>query len=499
MHRMPPMMEPSAEEPLVSRRGFLQAAGFALAAVGSGCTRGEPQLIYSAAESENLVFDGERSEFATTCAGCGAGCGVLAQMRAGRPIKLEGMPDHPISRGGLCAVGQASILGAFDRQRLVWPVVDEQPVGWHQFDTAVREAVAAANRAGRSVRLLLGTQEASSPTTMAAVRRFLSTSVDGGYCVFDALDASALSEAFDDLLDNGCVPRFRLDRADIVVAFDADFLGTWISPVEHATAYTAKRPSLHVQIESRLSVTGSKADQRFVVHPSELSGSLKQLLQHLLALSAGAAPSAGALSYPHAPRMSGLARQLWSRRGRALVICGSAETVDQLVCRQINHVLEAYGRTIDLNSASRQRLGSRTMQRKLLDELRARSVGVLLIAGVNPLHAAPEAEQWRDLLRSVPTIIAASERLDETTRAASLRCPVPDALASWGDLEPVEGLYCLRQPLLQAGPGQRPLPSLLAAWHGDSREGYELVREHWLSEVHQPELDGPFDAFWDRA
>jgi molybdopterin-containing oxidoreductase family iron-sulfur binding subunit len=254
-----------------------------------------------------------------------------------------------------------------------------------------------------------------------------------------------------------------------------------------------------VQIESRLSLTGSKADHRIAIHPCEQSASLRQLLESLLSLAAGGEPAANPRSSPLTRLMCRLARHIWSHRGRALVICGSTESVDQLVCRQINHVLGAYGHTIDLDSASRQRLGNRASQRRLLEDLRSRSVGVLLFAGANPLHASPDAEHWRDLLRNVPTIIAATERLDETAHAASLRCPVPDAFASWGDLEPVEGLYCLRQPLLQPGPGQRPLAALLTAWYGEPTNAYELVREHWSTVIHQPELDGPFDAFWDRA
>src|ERR1019366_3311376 len=80
------------------------------------------------------LIPGRSYDYASTCGGCSAGCGLLVRNRDGRPIKLEGNPDHPLSRGGLCAVGQASLLGFYDEHRLRNPFEGSQPVEWQYVD-----------------------------------------------------------------------------------------------------------------------------------------------------------------------------------------------------------------------------------------------------------------------------------------------------------------------------------------------------------------------------
>jgi molybdopterin-containing oxidoreductase family iron-sulfur binding subunit len=140
-----------------SRRDFLQLAGFAIAGLSvAGCRRApvrhaRPYLV----QPEDVVA-GRAAYYASVCGACGAGCGTLVKTRDGRPIKLEGNPSHPLSRGGLCAVGQASLLGLYDSRRLQRPNRAGTDVGWDEVDTAVRERLLAVRNQGRPVRLLTG-------------------------------------------------------------------------------------------------------------------------------------------------------------------------------------------------------------------------------------------------------------------------------------------------------------------------------------------------------
>src|SRR3990172_2264248 len=121
-----------------SRRGFLQAAGFAFAgAVLSGCNRAPVQKAIPLLQQPEFLTPGRAVYYASTCNGCSAACGVLIKNRDGRPIKLEGNPEHPMSRGGLCAVGQASVLGLYDTLRLKQPLVQGRPASWQEVDSAV--------------------------------------------------------------------------------------------------------------------------------------------------------------------------------------------------------------------------------------------------------------------------------------------------------------------------------------------------------------------------
>lgn len=482
----------------VSRRTFLQAAGFTIAAAAAGCSRPPERSRVTHLVQPEGASPGERLQYATTCPGCSAGCGVLASVRDGRPVKLEGLPGHPVSQGGLCAAGQASVLGLYDSKRVRQPRLDGKPVSWDRIDARLKTEFAAARGAAR---MLTGTDAAASPTTRTMIARFLSGFADSRHDVYDVLSASAIADAHRATHGARVIPRFRFDRADVVVAFEADFLGTWISPVEFAAAYTRQRPRLHVQVESRMTLTGSKADRRIVIAPGDLGPAVAALVARL-ASKAGqgdAVPEVLPTGLT-AETMDWLAESLWRARGRALVACGSENVPLQRLVSFANELLQAYGSTLDVTRPSRQRLGDDASIARLTRELATGAVSVLVTSGVNPIHELPEGSQWAELLSQVPVWVAVAERVDETAALARYLCPSPHPFESWGDYEPIAGTVCLRQPTTVAVGDTRSLDASLAAWSGAPLAAEELLRAHWRSAVFDASTDGPsFEAFWDRS
>ena len=175
-----------------SRRNFLKAAGFTFAgALLSGCHRApEQEAIPPLSQPEDVVA-GRATYYASTCDACRAGCGMLVKSYDGRPIKLEGNLEHPLSKGGLCAAGQASLLGPYDRLRLQHPLSDGQETTWDEIDRDVRARLDVVRRQGGAVRVLSGT--VTSPTTRALVQRFLGSFADARHVVYDPLSCSAVT------------------------------------------------------------------------------------------------------------------------------------------------------------------------------------------------------------------------------------------------------------------------------------------------------------------
>ena len=483
----------------MSRRTFLQAAGFTLATAGTtGCGRppAESRLAH-VVQPEVGSLEG-RLQYATTCAGCNAGCGVLASVRDARPLKLEGLPGHPISDGRLCAAGQASILGLYDNQRIRGPLLDGLPVSWSELDARLAEAIGASRGA---VRIVTGTDAAASPTTRAMVAQFLERFSDARHVVYDVVSASAIVEAHGATHGRQALPRMRFDRADVVVAIETDFLGSGHSPVEFTAAYARARPRWHVQIESCMTLTGAKADERVVVAPDELG-------LVLMALAGGIARRAGKGFEASAPLPRGLSPEaverwgalLWDARGRALVVCGSADPAVQRRVNFINELLGSYGATLDLEAPSKQRLGNEASMGQLEQELERGQVAVLITFGVNPVHSSPDGRRWREWLAKVPVLVAVTERLDETSSLARYVCPAPHYLETWGDLEPASGLLCLRQPTIEPIGDTRTFDASLAAWSGAPLSALAIVKDHWRGHVFRSDIDGAsFQSFWDRS
>lgn len=252
-------------EPDAGRRAFLKAAGFTFAgALLAGCSRAPEQKAMPLLVQPEGTVAGRPIYYASTCGACTAGCGILVKTRDGRPIKLEGNPRHPLSRGGLCAVGQASILGLYDSLRLKHPILRGKQASWGEADREVTARLDAIRQRGGAVRFL--SQSVTSPTTLSAIGRFLAGFKDARHVVYDALSSSAILDAHQITHGVRTLPHYRFDNADVIVGFDADFLGTWISPVEFTRAYSQRRnpesgsreTPHHIHIESRLSLTGSK-------------------------------------------------------------------------------------------------------------------------------------------------------------------------------------------------------------------------------------------------
>jgi Fe-S-cluster-containing dehydrogenase component len=460
------------------RRHFLKLAGFSMAAVAAGCSRSPVSEAIPYVSASEEIVPGRAYWMATTCHGCPAGCGMLVKCRDGRPIKAEGNPDHPVSRGGLCAVGQATVLGLYDNLRLAGPMLHGDASDYATVDTFVREKLANAKR----VRVLSSTL--SSPTTKRVIAGFLSRFPDGRHVVYDVPSASALREAH-----GGVLPRFRFDEADAIVSFDADFLGTWISPVEFTKQWSARRagtsmaapPALsvaegraeklwHVQLEARMSLTGAKADRRVRLHPNETAAVLAYL--------------AGLTSEPPLKPvvLAEIRRRLESAKGRSLVVSGSNRLDDQLLVRAINERHGSYGTTLDIAAPSYQREGNDADLAALFTE----PVDALFVVDANPVYDMPDPLP----LSKIPLVVSFASHIDETSRLAHAIVPTPHFLESWNDSEPVAGVHAVTQPTIAPLRNTREAMASFAAFAGKPARAYDLLRAGFAGDWDKTLHDG---------
>ncbi len=501
-----------------SRRDFLKVAGFSVAtAMVSGCGRGETHRAVPFLKKPETVTPGQSSYYATGCRGCDAGCGLLVKVRDGRPIKIEGNDLHPLNGGRTCAVGQASILGLYDSHRLTAPHMEKKPSNWKNVDAAIRSALATAKSSSGAVRLVTGSVQ--SPSLQAAIDGFLATTGNGKHIQVDGLSNAAIADAHEALYGTRTIPRYHFERATALVSLDADFLGTWLSPVEFARGYHAARslePGTsfchHTQFESHMSLTGGNADRRFRVTPSELPLVAAALAEAVAKARGQRVPwgKAPKSSLADADLEAVAKRLLDAPAGRALVVCGSQDVTTQKITAYLNYTLGATApahreRTIDLSAPSRQALGDDRAFDELLGELRDGRVRVLIFAGANPVYTHPKGDELASLMERVPTIVSMSERMDETATHAHIVCPPPHFLSAWFDAEPVAGLFTLSQPTLASLGDTRQVMESLLAWSGRTVSGkavsaYDHVRTVWRDQIHaRAKTSDSFDAWWHQA
>jgi Fe-S-cluster-containing dehydrogenase component/anaerobic selenocysteine-containing dehydrogenase len=495
-----------AAEASTSRRDFLAQMGFSVAAATlAACSRAPKEQAIPLLDQPEEMTPGVPNYYATTCGGCTAACALVVTTRDGRPIKIEGNTSSPLFGGGTCAVGQASVLSLYDEQRLRGPLWQGRPASWADVDARIESQLRAAETDRRAIAVLTGT--IVSPATRAIVDRWRARHRACRHVTYDSVSFAAMREANRASFGVAAVPHYRFDRAAIIVSFGADFLGTWLSPVEFARQYAAaRRPragesmSHHVQIEAGLSLTGANADLRLPVDPFSEGVVAVELLRRLAQLAGLQQDLEAPRSGVEQAQIDRLADQLWQHRGRSLIVSGANDVATQTVVNAANALLGNYPATIDLQAPSLQRQGDDEGMASLVEEMHRGNVGVLVIYGVNPVYDYPDARRLADGLEHVGLVVSLNDRPDETAACAHAVCPDHHYLEAWNDAEPVRGFYSLAQPTIRPLFDTRAAQESLLKWIGEPPDFRSYLREFWRTDVfpHQTR-EGSFDAFWNHA
>src|ERR1035437_2858220 len=276
-----------------SRRDFLKVMGFSVGAVTlAACETPVNKTIPYLFKPEEIT-PGIANWYASTYFDGHDYCSILVKTREGRPIKIEGNKFSKITHGGASARVQASVLSLYDSERLKCPVAKGVETTWDKTDQEIGSKLSGGN-----IRILSST--IISPSTKSVIANFSAKYPNTKHVTYDAVSYYALAKA-----NEGVIPSFRFNKANVIVSFAADFLTNWISPVEYAWQYAQGRKldngkktlSKHVQFETILSLTGSNADLRFPMKPSQVGTAILNLY-NAIASTAGesALSTSGTLS-----------------------------------------------------------------------------------------------------------------------------------------------------------------------------------------------------------
>ncbi|MGD9931244.1 MAG: TAT-variant-translocated molybdopterin oxidoreductase [Mangrovibacterium sp.] len=486
-----------------SRRDFLKTLGFSLAAATlvASCKRPVEKAIPYLIKPEEIT-PGKANYYATSYYDAGDYCSVVAKVRDGRPIKIEGNELSSISQSGTSARVQASILNLYDGARYKGPLKQSQPISWVDADQEIGQAL--EDLKSQNGRLVLLTQTVISPSTKKIITQFLQSYPNAEWIQYDAVSASGILTANQKSFGLRAIPDYRFDKAKVVVSFGGDFLGTWLSPVEYTKRYTSARKLdegqrtmlRHYQIESHMSLTGSNADVRFPVKPSEEAGMVLALYN-----AVAGAKGAQQFSGPNTTvDVTPLAEELLGNEGKSIVISGSNDENIQLLVNGINHLLGNYGETLLWDSALLTKQGLDEEISQLTADLVAGKVDGLLVWGVNPVYDHPKGQELEAAIRKLKLSVSFSERKDETAAACQYILPEPNYLESWNDLEPKAGIFSLAQPTISPLFDSRDVQQSLLKWAGQEQTYADFLKSTWENEFFPKQNEyTDFRLFWNHS
>ena len=466
------------------RRDFLKYVGFstAAAAVAASCEMPVKKAIPFINRPADVI-PGVSNYYATTYISGGDAIPVIAKVRDGRPIKIEGNELSSWTKGGTTSQVQASVLDLYDTARLRYPLANGKEVStFEAFDKMVGDALAGLGGAP----IVLLTSTVNSPSGRQVIAEFLAKYPGSSHVQYDGISYSGILQANESAFGKRAIPSYKFEAAKVIVSLGADFLGTWLNPVEYQRGYTAGRkineanPSMskHYQFESMLSMTGANADERFTHRPSEIGA----VAAALLAAVSGQGVS-GVTGDKLKKGIEKAAKDLLAHKGQALVVSGSNDVNVQLIVNAINNAVEANGTTINWASTLQNKAGIDAEMAKLTDDLNAGSVGALLIYDANPAYDYVNAEKFNTGLKKVKVSISFNEKLDETTELCKYVLPANNYLESWGDAEHKSGYISLLQPTIAPLFKTRQWQESLLKWTGNNLTYADYLKNFWTARL----------------
>jgi MoCo/4Fe-4S cofactor protein with predicted Tat translocation signal len=473
-------------ESSTGRRDFLKFLGFSVAAATlAACEAPVTKAVPYVVKPEN-VTPGMPTWYASTYYDGNSYASILVKTREGRPIFIKGNKDFGVTKGGVNPQIIASVLGLYDSERLSSAVTkDGKSIAWFKADDAIKAGIKAAKK------VVFLSNSIISPSLLKAIDSLgagLNATAVGKFehITYDAVSYSAMREANLENFGEALIPNYDFSKAKTIVSVGADFLNAWLLSTEFAVQYGKTRNpdgewmSKHFQFESIMSLTGSNADYRGMIKPSEQASVLAYLINKL----GGSAAVSGKLSTPVQAVADKAVAELKKTKGSSLVICGSNNKDLQLLTNYLNSLLGNYGSTIDINNPINLFKGNDAAANKLFaDILSGKGPDVLVMHGVNPVYTHVKGAEIGKALEKIKLTVSTNAYADETASKCTYICPDHHGLETWMDYQPKSNHYAIAQPTIRPlGETASILESVLV-WAGlaerggkDSTVGYDFIK-----------------------
>jgi MoCo/4Fe-4S cofactor protein with predicted Tat translocation signal len=469
------------------RRDFLKALGFGLGAVTLAACQTAPvhkSIPYLIRPEE--VVPGIPNYYVSSF----NGQSIIVKTREGRPIKIEpNLNAGPFNRG-TDALAQASVLDLYDVSKLRDPLLStNEKASWAEIDAFVKAELTKAQASGKKIRIV--SSSINSPSTLAVIADFTTAYPATQLVQYDAISYTGIIKANESSFGKAVIPKYNFDKADLVVSFAADFLGTWLSGEEFTAQYVSNRDhkslakgkmSRHFQFEAGMSLTGTNADTRVPVKLSEEGPALITLYNAITGanLAGGALPN----NVTADKALKLVAKELVQNRGKALVVSGSNDVSTQILVNAINAAIGSYGTTIDLDNPLKRYTGNDAQFAEFMNEMNRGEVAAVLFLGSNPGYDVANNKAFKDSLAKVPLKVSFSDRKDETSSLCNVIAINHNYLESWGDASAYEGFYSIVQPTINPVFNTRQAEESLLIWaNAPVKEYYQYVRNNWEANV----------------
>jgi len=485
------LVDEKLAEASTGRRDFLKFLGFSVAAATlAACEAPVTKAIPYVNKPED-VTPGVATWYASTYYDGMSYASILVKTREARPIFIKGNKDFGFTKGATNPQIIASVLGLYDSHRLSG--VRAKGVQDNISVNKADKAIIAALKKAKDVVVL--TPTVISPSINSALKSLSDANGSNGtskvrVIQYDGISYSAIRKANEANFGVSFIPSYDFSKAQTIVSVGADFLSTWLMANEYAVQYGVNRipgkgMSKHYQFESVMSITGSNADGRAQIKPSEAVNVLAYVFKGI----GGSTTVSAAISGEAKKTADSAISALKASGNKSLVVCGSNNLAEQLLTNAINDKLKTYGTTIDLINDVRLFNTNEVEADKLFaDIIGGKGPEVLINLGTNPVYSYAKGTELRKGLEGLKMFVSTARYADETSSLATYIVPNHHQLENWNDYQPKANHYAIAQPTIRPlGSTYAELESLLV-WAGtakrngkDSDVAYNAIKSSALS------------------
>jgi molybdopterin-containing oxidoreductase family iron-sulfur binding subunit len=499
------------KETSTARRDFLKFLGFSVAAATvAACEAPVTKAIPYVNKPEN-VMPGMPTWYASTYYDGVAYASILVKTREGRPIYIKGNKDFGFTNGGTNAQIIASVLGLYDSARLQGPTSNGKQTSWSKIDDSLKSSLKSAKK------VTLVSNTIISPSLQMAIAEFAMSigATEGSdkfeHIQYDAVSYAGMRLANEASFGKNLIPDYDFSKAKTIVSVGADFLGTWLLPTQFATQYGTRRNpegewmSKHFQFESVMSISGSNADYRGMIKPSQQANVLAYILKNGFGVSTGVSVE---LDKETAKVADEAIKSLKASKGESIVVTGSNNKAVQVLANKLNNVLGAYGKTIDLNNTINLfKSEDAKMNAFVSNVIAGKGSDAVIFLGVNPVYTHPKGKEFGEALSKVGTTVSFASHADETASKCKFIAPDHHALEGWNDFNAKANNYAVGQPTIRPLFNTASSLESFLVWAGkasragkDSKVAYDYIQRTWETYGFPAQTQyADFHTYWSMA
>lgn len=506
-------------ETSTARRDFLKFLGFSVAAATvAACEAPVTKAIPYVIKPEN-VTPGMPTWYASTYYDGNSYASILVKTREGRPIYIKGNRDHGFTMGATNPQIIASVLGLYDQARLSSAQIAGKNASWSTLDKEVVSKLKAIGKKGGKVAIVsptiisMGIQTALVELSNSIYGETPQNEMAGpafnpnfNVINYDAVSYAGMREANLASFGMRAIPDYDFTAAKTIVSVGADFMGTWLLGNQFAAQYSTRRNpdgewmSKHYHFESTMSVSGSNADERGPIKPSEQAAVLAFLLKGF-GVNTGVSTDLNAEAKAVA---EDALKALKASKGASIIVSGSNNVAIQVLTNKLNEVLGSYGKTLKFENQIMLFQSEDAKMAAFVKDAIAGKVDGVIFLGANPVYSLPNGKEFAAALSKMDVSVAISTHADETASKCSHIAAAHHDLEAWNDFNPKAGHYGIAQPTIRPLHNTADAIESLMVWAGkadrggkDSKVAYNLIQNNWMKYGYPSEASKmDFNTYW---